>query len=64
MWRGRNSLRRVNWNDRGTCILFGDGAGAAVVSEVPEGYGIKGVDMGADGTGGSSRFAFLQVALL
>ena len=32
--------RRVNWNDRGTCILFGDGAGAAVVSEVPEGYGI------------------------
>ena len=44
--------RRVNWNDRGTCILFGDGAGAAVVSEVPEGYGIKGIDMGADGTGG------------
>ena len=34
--------RRVNWKDRGTCILFGDGAGAAVVSEVPEGYGIKG----------------------
>ena len=31
--------RRVNWKDRGTCILFGDGAGAAVVSEVPEGYG-------------------------
>ena len=46
--------RRVNWNDRGTCILFGDGAGAAVVSEVPEGYGIKGIDMGADGTGGSA----------
>ena len=46
--------RRVNWHDRGTCILFGDGAGAAVVSEVPEGYGIKGVDMGADGTGGPS----------
>jgi len=46
--------RRVNWKDRGTCILFGDGAGAAVVSEVPEGYGIKGVDLGADGTGGSA----------
>ena len=46
--------RRVNWNDRSTSILFGDGAGAAVVSEVPEGYGIKGVDMGADGTGGPS----------
>ena len=46
--------RRVNWKDRGTCILFGDGAGAAIVSEVPEGYGIKGVDLGADGTGGSA----------
>ena len=46
--------RRVNWKDRSTSILFGDGAGAAVVSEVPEGYGIKGVDMGADGTGGPS----------
>ena len=44
--------RRINWKDRSTCILFGDGAGAAVVSEVPEGYGIKGVDLGADGTGG------------
>ncbi len=44
--------RIVNWNDRGTCILFGDGAGAAVVSSVPEGYGISGVDMGADGNGG------------
>ena len=46
--------RKVNWKDRSTCILFGDGAGAAVVSEVPEGYGIKGVDMGADGNGGVS----------
>lgn len=25
--------RLVNWNDRGTCILFGDGAGAAVVKK-------------------------------
>ena len=24
--------RRINWNDRGTCVLFGDGAGATVVS--------------------------------
>lgn len=46
--------RRVNWKDRGTCILFGDGAGAAVVSSVPEGYGFLGFDMGADGTGGMS----------
>lgn len=44
--------RVVNWKDRGTCILFGDGAGAAIVSEVEEGYGMLGMDMGADGTGG------------
>ncbi len=44
--------RVVNWKDRSTCVLFGDGAGAAVVSVVDEGYGIKGVDFGADGAGG------------
>lgn len=44
--------RVVNWKDRGTCILFGDGAGAAIVSEVEDGYGMLGMDMGADGTGG------------
>ncbi|MBI3544473.1 MAG: ketoacyl-ACP synthase III [Deltaproteobacteria bacterium] len=27
----------VNWDDRGTCILFGDGAGVAVLSRAPEG---------------------------
>lgn len=27
--------RAVDWNDRGTCILFGDGAGAMVVEHVP-----------------------------
>ncbi|QOC90912.1 beta-ketoacyl-ACP synthase III [Micromonospora craniellae] len=27
----------VDWNDRSTCIIFGDGAGAAVVTAAPEG---------------------------
>lgn len=27
----------INWNDRGTAVLFGDGAGAVVVSPAPEG---------------------------
>jgi len=27
----------VDWSDRGTCILFGDGAGAVILSEVSEG---------------------------
>ena len=34
---GAENLSRVtNWKDRGTCILFGDGAGAAVVESRPE----------------------------
>ena len=49
----------LNWNDRNTCVLFGDGAGAAVIGEVEEGYGFLGFDMGADGTGGK----FLQVPI-
>lgn len=44
--------RVINWKDRGSCILFGDGAGAAVIGRVPSGYGILGGAMGADGTGG------------
>jgi len=42
----------VNWEDRNTCILFGDGAGAAVLSQVEDGYGILGIELGADGSGG------------
>jgi len=44
--------RIVDWNDRTTCVLFGDGAGAAVLQRVPEGYGVLGTDMGSDGSGG------------
>ena len=33
----------VNWEDRNTCILFGDGAGAAVFGEVEAGYGMFGL---------------------
>lgn len=42
--------RILNWKDRGTCILFGDGAGAAVwtACDASEG-GMLGVVMGADG---------------
>lgn len=50
---GAEILSRVlNFKDRNTCVLFGDGAGAAVLGPVPEGYGILGMDMGADGNGG------------
>ncbi len=43
--------RVVDWTDRNTCVLFGDGAGAVVISEVPEGKGILGIELGADGSG-------------
>lgn len=42
----------VNWEDRTTCILFGDGAGAAVVGPVKESYGMLSFSLGADGSGG------------
>lgn len=42
----------VNWEDRNTCVLFGDGAGAAVLGQVEDGYGIVGIDLGADGSDG------------
>lgn len=50
---GAEALSRVvNWKDRNTCVLFGDGAGAAVVGAVEEGYGVLAIDLGADGAGG------------
>ena len=52
---GAETLSRIiNWTDRNTCVLFGDGAGAAVLGRVEEGYGILAVDLGADGTSGEN----------
>ncbi|MGW2277231.1 3-oxoacyl-ACP synthase III family protein [Streptomyces sp. NPDC001770] len=42
--------RILDYEDRGTCVFFGDGAGAAVLGEVPEGYGILGCELMADST--------------
>ena len=44
----------INWEDRNTCVLFGDGAGAAVLGQVEEGYGIISFDLGSDGSGGDA----------
>ncbi len=41
----------TDWNDRATCVLFGDGAGAAVLGPVEEG-GILSISLGADGNKG------------
>ena len=41
----------LNWKDRTTCFLFGDGAGAAVLSHSDtEGVGVIGNVLGADGS--------------
>jgi 3-oxoacyl-[acyl-carrier-protein] synthase III len=42
----------VNWNDRNTCVLFGDGAGAAILHNRPGAHGLLTACMGADGTKG------------
>ena len=44
--------REVNWSDRSTCILFGDGAGAAVIQRVEGSGGILASVTGSDGNQG------------
>lgn len=41
---------RLNWQDRNTCILFGDGAGAAVLGYSATDRGIIGSNMHSDGS--------------
>ena len=56
--------RFVNWSDRTTCVLFGDGAGAAVIEGTREKRGIYSTHIASDGTlselitlpGGGSRY--------
>lgn len=43
--------RVVNWEDRNTCILFGDAAGAVIMGPVPDGYGILSSRIKSDGSG-------------
>jgi 3-oxoacyl-[acyl-carrier-protein] synthase-3 len=45
----------IDWSDRATCILFGDGAGAVVLERVGEG-GFLGFELGADGSGGPDLY--------
>jgi len=53
---GADTLSRaVDWEDRSTCILFGDGAGAVVLEQVEQG-GFHAFELGADGAGGMELF--------
>jgi 3-oxoacyl-[acyl-carrier-protein] synthase-3 len=50
---GSETLSRfVDWNDRNTCILFGDGAGAFVLQAGGERAGVLSAVMRSDGSGG------------
>jgi 3-oxoacyl-[acyl-carrier-protein] synthase III len=53
---GGDVLSRIlDWSDRGTAVLFGDGAGAVVLEDVAVG-GFLGFELGADGSGGSQLY--------
>ncbi|HIC87874.1 MAG TPA: ketoacyl-ACP synthase III [Anaerolineae bacterium] len=65
--------RFIDWQDRATCVLFGDGAGAVVLeaSEHPEPTGVLAFELGSDGSdwdalvayGGGSAMPFSQKVL-
>ena len=51
---GAETLSKImDWNDRSTCVLFGDGAGAAVVCAAEdESQGLASLTLGSDGAKG------------
>src|SRR5215510_9604731 len=52
---GAETLSRfIDWKDRGTCILFGDGAGAFVLQSSDHPGGVLSAVMHSDGSGGDS----------
>lgn len=50
---GETLSKILNWQDRSTCVLFGDGGGAAVLQQVEEGFGFLSFELGSDGSGGT-----------
>jgi 3-oxoacyl-[acyl-carrier-protein] synthase-3 len=49
---GAETLSRItDWTDRGTCVLFGDGAGAVVLQANGAAGGVLATTLGADGSG-------------
>ncbi|WP_042356489.1 beta-ketoacyl-ACP synthase III [Bacillus rubiinfantis] len=54
---GVEKLSKItDWTDRNTAVLFGDGAGAAIIGPVSENRGILSFELGADGTGGKHLY--------
>ncbi|WP_434121020.1 beta-ketoacyl-ACP synthase III [Salinicoccus roseus] len=50
---GADKLSKItDFDDRSTAVLFGDGAGAVVMGEVADGYGMHSFELGSNGHGG------------
>ena len=46
--------RLLDWDDRSTCVLFGDGAGAVVLRSNGSNSGLLGFELGSNGEGGDA----------
>ncbi len=47
----------TNWEDRGTCVLLGDGAGAVVMGPADNSTGIRAINLKSDGSFGDLLYA-------
>jgi 3-oxoacyl-[acyl-carrier-protein] synthase-3 len=54
--------RNIDWTDRNTCVLFGDGAGAVVVQASEEQTGVLSFELGSDGEGAEHLMMPLGIA--
>jgi len=54
--------RNIDWTDRNTCVLFGDGAGAVVVQACEEQTGLLAFELGSDGEGAEHLMMPLGIA--
>ncbi|MDO5376650.1 MAG: beta-ketoacyl-ACP synthase III [Staphylococcus rostri] len=62
---GADKLSKItDLNDRGTAILFGDGAGAAIIGEVSGNRGILRYEVGSDGIGGKYLYQEQETDLI
>jgi 3-oxoacyl-[acyl-carrier-protein] synthase III len=48
--------RILDWEDRSTCVLFGDGAGAVLLRPTDQAGGLLSFVLGSDGSGGCSLY--------
>ena len=50
--------KNLDWQDRTTCVLFGDGAGAVVLEATDEKCGVRAFELGSDGSGYEAIIAY------